>query len=46
MHGENLLGHLADATGALEALGLDRDDYTEIVRLTSARHDELADRFG
>lgn len=46
VHGENPLGHLADAIGALEALGLDRNDYTEIVRLTRARHDELADRFG
>lgn len=46
VHGENPRAHLADALGALNALGLDRDDYAEIVRVTAKRYDEMADRFG
>lgn len=46
VHGPNPRGHLADALGALTALGLDRDDYSEMVRLTTVRYEEMADRFG
>ena len=46
VHGANPRGHLADALGALNELGLDRDDYAEIVRLTTKRYEEMADRFG
>jgi len=47
VHGEETpLSHLTDALGALGALGLDRDDYAEIVRVTRQRYDEMADRFG
>ena len=46
VHSENPRAHLADALGALNALGLDRDDYAEIVRLTRTRFEEMADRFG
>ena len=46
VHGENPRGHLGDALGALNELGLDRDDYAEIVRLTKQRYEEMAERFG
>ena len=46
VHSENPRGHLADGLGALNELGLDRDDYAQIVLTTRTRFEQMAVRFG